>query len=67
MDAEDTLKDGKDVALNSALKKMKTKAFVITVAGATDIYRREQILSQQCQKIYQHIYEVYDNLKLQTN
>ena len=51
MDAEDTLKDGKDVALNSALKKMKTKAFVITVAGATDIYRREQILSQQCQKL----------------
>ena len=67
MDAEDTLKNGKDEALNSALKKIKTKAFAVTVAGATDIYRREQILSQQCQKIDQHIYEVYDNLKMQTD
>ena len=55
MDAEDTLKNGKDEALNSALKKIKTKAFAVTVAGATDIYRREQIVSQQCQKIDQHI------------
>ena len=39
---------------------------VVTVAGATDIYRREQILSQQSQKIDQHIFEVYDNLENQT-
>ena len=45
---------------------MKTESFVVTVAGATDIYRREQILSQQSQKIDQHIFEVYDNLENQT-
>ena len=63
--SEDATKNGKDAGVSAALRKMKTKAFVITLAGATDIYRREQILSQQCQKIDQHIYEVYDNLKLQ--
>ena len=46
--AEDAAKNGKKTAVNSALRKIKTKAFVITLAGATDIYRREQILSQQC-------------------
>ena len=65
MKAEDASKNEKDTAVNSALRKIKTKSFVITLAGATDIYRREQILSQQCQKIDQHIFEVYDNLKIQ--
>ena len=63
--AEDAFKNGTDTAVNSALRKIKTKSFVITLAGATDIYRREQILSQQCQKIDQHIFEVYDNLQVQ--
>ena len=31
------------------------------------MYKREQILSQQCQKIDQHIFEVTDNLKQQTD
>ena len=66
MERENTLKAGKDIAVKSALAKMKTESFVVTVAGATDIYRREQILSQQSQKIDQHIFEVYDNLENQT-
>lgn len=66
LEAEDTLKQGKDAGVRSALTKMKTNSFVVTLAGATDVYRREQILSQQCQKIDQHIFEVTDNLKQQT-
>ena len=49
------------------MRKIKTKAFVTVVSGAADIYRREQILSQQCQNIDQHIFEVYDNLEIQKN
>ena len=64
---EDALKQGKDTGVKSALTKMKTNSFVVTLSGATDVYKREQILSQQCQKIDQHIYEVTDNLKLQTD
>ena len=66
LEAENAVKEGKDAALRSALMKIKTNSFVVTLAGATDLYRREQILSQQCQKIDQHIFEVTDNLKLQT-
>lgn len=65
LEAEDTLKQGKDTGVRSALTKMKTNSFVVTLSGATDVYKREQILSQQCQKIDQHIFEVSDNLKQQ--
>ena len=65
LEAEDTLKQGKDTGVRSALTKMKTNSFVVTLSGATDVYKREQILSQQCQKIDQHILEVSDNLKQQ--
>ena len=67
LEAEDALKQGKDTGVKSALTKMKTNSFVVTLSGATDVYKREQILSQQCQKIDQHIYEVTENLKLQTD
>ena len=63
--AEDVAKKGKDLAVSRNLKAIKSKSFVVTLAGATDVYRREQILSQQCQKIDQHVFEVYDNLKIQ--
>ena len=66
LEAENQVKEGKDAGVKSALAKMKTNAFIVTLAGATDVYRREQILSQQCQKIDQHIFEVTDNLKVQT-
>ena len=49
-----------------SLGKDKDNSFVVTLAGATDVSRREQILSQQCQEIDQHIFEVADNLKIQT-
>ena len=39
--------------------------FVVTVAGATDIFRRQQIMSQQSQKVDQLISDVYGNLKIQ--
>ena len=65
LEAEDTLKQGKDTGVRSALSKMKTNSFVVTLSGATDVYKREQILSQQCQKIDQHIFEVSYNLKQQ--
>ena len=65
LEAEDTLKQGKDTGVRSALTKMKTNSFVVTLSGATDVYKREQILSQQCQKIDQHIFEVSYNLKQQ--
>ena len=61
------MKEGKDAGVKTALAKMKTNSFIVTLAGATDVYRREQILSQQCQKIDQHIFEVTDNLKVQTD
>ena len=35
------------------------------VAGATDIFRRQQILSQQAQKVDQLISDVYGNIVLQ--
>ena len=66
LEAENTPQEGKDKAVKIALSKMKTNSFVVTVAGVTDVYRRYQILSQQCQQIDQHIFEVTDNLKLQT-
>ena len=66
LQAENEVKEGKDEGVKSALSKIKTISFVVTLAGATDVYRREQILSQQCQKIDQYIYEVTDNLMLQT-
>ena len=56
LEAEDATKQGTDAGVKSALTKMKTNSFVVTLAGATDIYKREQILSQQCQKIDQHIF-----------
>ena len=35
------------------------------LVGATDIFRKQQILSQQSQKVDQLISEVYDNIKTQ--
>ena len=65
LDAEHVLKNGKDKNLKSNLEKISAEKFVLVLAGATDIYRREQILSQQCQKIDQFGFEVYDNIKTQ--
>ena len=67
LEAEDTLKKRKDTAVNAALTKIKSNWFIITVSGPADIYKREHILSQQCQNYDQHILEVYDNLQLQKN
>ena len=43
-------------------KKQTPLNFVAKVAGATDIFRRQQILSQQAQKVDQLISDVYGNI-----
>ena len=58
-------KNGKDINLKSNLEKISGEKFVFILAGATDFYRREQILSQQCQKVDQFGFEVYDNIYIQ--
>ena len=66
LEAEDAVKQGSDEGVRSALTKMKTNSFVVTLSGATDVYKREKIYSRHCQKIDRHNYEMTDNLKLQT-
>ena len=51
--------------IDETLEKATDVEFVVTVVGATDIFRRQQIMSQQCQKVDQLISDVYGNLKMQ--
>ena len=51
--------------LKDTLKEATSIEFVVKVAGATDIFRRQQILSQQAQKVDQLISDVYGNIILQ--
>ena len=51
--------------LNSILESITNQEFVVKLVGATDIFRKQQILSQQSQKIDQLVSEVYDNIKIQ--
>ena len=65
MQYENNYKDGKEEDLKSTLEKSLQLEFVVKVAGSTDLFRRQQILSQQSQKVDQFIFEVFDNIKLQ--
>lgn len=55
----------KAAELRDTLEQAKDIEFVITVVGATDIFRRQQILSQESQKVDQLICDVFGNLKIQ--
>jgi hypothetical protein len=50
LDAENIEKNQKDESLNSNLELISREKFVLTLTGGTHIYRREEMLSQQCQK-----------------
>ena len=51
--------------LKDTLKEATSIEFVVKVAGAADIFRRQQILSQQAQRVDQLISDVYGNITLQ--
>ena len=59
------IKDAKSTSLANTLYESTTIEFVVKVAGATDIFRRQQILSQQSQKVDQLISDVYGNIRHQ--
>ena len=59
------IKDAKASDLRDTLKKATSVEFVVKVVGATDIFRRQQILSQQAQKVDQLVCDVYGNIKHQ--
>lgn len=40
LEAEDAVKQGSYEGVRSAQTKMKTNAFVVTLSGATDVYKR---------------------------
>ena len=51
--------------LKDTLEAITDVEFVVKVIGATNIFRQQQILSQQSQKIDQLISDLYDNVKVQ--
>lgn len=65
LQAENDVKDGKEMHIRDNLKKATSVEFVVALSGSVDIYRIQQILSQQSQKVDQQIYEVYENIKKQ--
>ena len=65
MEYELTYTKDKAVDIKETLEKATDLEFVVKVAGATDIFRRQQIMSQQSQKVDQLISDVFGNLKLQ--
>ena len=67
MKAENDIKEGKEKNLRECLEKATSVEFVVSLSGAKDIYRVQQILSQQSQNIDQQIYEVYENINEQLN
>jgi hypothetical protein len=52
-------------ALQETLEEATSLQFIVTVLGATDIFRRQQIMSQQSQKVDQLISDVFGNTKMQ--
>lgn len=65
MEYELTYTKDKAVDIKETLEQATDLEFVVKVAGATDIFRRQQIMSQQSQKVDQLISDVFGNLKLQ--
>ena len=57
--------DNKSEEIKAILSEAKSVQFVVTLLGATDIFRRQQILSQQAQKLDQLISDLFGNIKLQ--
>ncbi len=57
--------DDKSDELKETLKSVTDLEFVVKLLGATDIFRRQQILSQQSQKVDQLVSDVYGNIKMQ--
>ena len=51
--------------LQETLEEATSLQFIVTVLGATDIFRRQQIMSQQSQKVDQLISNVFGNTKIQ--
>ena len=51
--------------LQETLEEATSLQFIVTVLGATDIFRRQQIMSQQSQKVDQLISDVFGNTKIQ--
>ena len=65
MEYELTYTQNKAEELRDTLEKAIDLEFVVEVVGATDIFRRQQIMSQQSKKVDQLICDVFGNLKLQ--
>ena len=59
------LRQTKHEEIKAILSETKSVQFVVTLLGATDIFRRQQILSQQAQKLDQLINDLFGNIKLQ--
>ena len=55
----------KSEELKSILECITNQEFMVELVGGTEIFRKQQILSQQSQKIDQLVSEVYDNIKIQ--
>ena len=67
MEYELTYTKDKAEDIRETLKEATDVEFVVKVVGATDIFRRQQIMSQQSQKVDQLISDVFGNLKLQVD
>lgn len=65
LQAENDVKDGKEEHIRDNLEKATSVECVAALSGSVDIYRIQQMLSQQSQKVDQQIYEVYENIKKQ--
>ena len=65
LQSENIDKQGKENHIVEMIENASSIEFVVELSGALDIYRIEQILSQQSQVVDQQIYEVYDNIKKQ--
>ena len=67
MEYELSYTDGKAEDLKDTMEQATDLEFVVKVVGATDIFRRQQIMSQQSQKVDQLISDVFGNLKTQVD
>ena len=59
------IKDAKASDLRDTLKKATSVEFVVKAVGANYAFRSRHIFSQQAQKFYQLVSDVYGNIKHQ--